>query len=182
MKRAFIGLGANLGPSLETLKQAALQLAEHPLISAFQLSPLYKSKPVDSQGPDYVNAVASLRTSLEPVALLGLLQEMEQAYGRQRPYRNAPRTLDLDLLLYEGVKLNTDILTVPHPRMHLRACSPCTTWSLSSPWIKVAWRRCLKHAATRKSNDCRKALSTALYQAGKMAISAMRACHSLGPV
>lgn len=121
MKRAFIGLGANLGPSLETLKQAALQLAEHPLISAFQLSPLYESKPVDSQGPDYVNAVASLRTSLEPVALLGLLQEMEQAYGRQRPYRNAPRTLDLDLLLYEGVKLNTDILTVPHPRMHLRA-------------------------------------------------------------
>ncbi|RIY40739.1 2-amino-4-hydroxy-6-hydroxymethyldihydropteridine diphosphokinase [Neopusillimonas maritima] len=121
MKRAFIGLGANLGPSLETLKQAALQLAEHPLISAFQLSPLYKSKPVDSQGPDYVNAVASLRTSLEPVALLALLQEMEQAYGRQRPYRNAPRTLDLDLLLYEGVKLNTDVLTVPHPRMHLRA-------------------------------------------------------------
>jgi len=121
MKRAFIGLGANLGPSLDTLKRAALQLAEHPLISAFQLSPLYKSKPVDSQGPDYVNAVASLRTSLGPLALLALLQEIEQAYGRQRPYRNAPRTLDLDLLLYEGTKVNTDILTVPHPRMHLRA-------------------------------------------------------------
>lgn len=121
MKRAFIGLGANLGPSLDTLKQAAAQLAAHPLISAFQLSPLYKSKPVNSQGPDYANAVASLHTRLEPGALLTLLLEIEQAHGRQRPYRNAPRTLDLDLLLYEGVQLDTDILTIPHPRMHLRA-------------------------------------------------------------
>jgi len=121
MKCAFIGLGANLGPSLETLRQAATQLAAHPLIDAFELSALYRSKPVDAQGPDYVNAVARLGTRLEPLALLALLQETEQQYGRQRPYRNAPRTLDLDLLLYEGAQLDTHSLTIPHPRMHLRA-------------------------------------------------------------
>ncbi|MBC7201984.1 MAG: 2-amino-4-hydroxy-6-hydroxymethyldihydropteridine diphosphokinase [Pusillimonas sp.] len=121
MSRAFIGLGANLGPALETLRQAAEQLAAHPGITAFQLSSLYRSKPVDALGPDYVNAVARFYTTLEPYALLTLLQETEHTYGRQRPYRNAPRTLDLDLLLYEGIQLNTAVLTLPHPRMHLRA-------------------------------------------------------------
>ncbi|MAK55345.1 MAG: 2-amino-4-hydroxy-6-hydroxymethyldihydropteridine diphosphokinase [Pusillimonas sp.] len=121
MKRAFIGMGANLGPSRQTITQAATQLAAHPLISALDLSPFYQSKPVDAQGPNYVNAVARVQTALPPLALLDLLQQIEQTHGRQRPYRNAPRTLDLDLLLYDGVQLNTNRLTLPHPRMHLRA-------------------------------------------------------------
>jgi 2-amino-4-hydroxy-6-hydroxymethyldihydropteridine diphosphokinase len=75
---------------------------------------------VDAEGPDYLNAVALLTTSLEPQALLGLLQGLEQQAGRERPYRNAPRTLDLDLLLHGQRELNTDHLTLPHPRMHQR--------------------------------------------------------------
>lgn len=85
------------------------------------LSPLYRSQPVDAQGPDYVNAVASLQTSLAPLPLLQLLQNIEQQHGRERPYRNAPRPLDLDLLLYGQLQLTTKELTVPHPRMHERA-------------------------------------------------------------
>jgi 2-amino-4-hydroxy-6-hydroxymethyldihydropteridine diphosphokinase len=75
---------------------------------------------VDAEGPDYLNAVALLHTSLEPEALLKLLQALEQQAGRDRPYRNAPRTLDLDLLLYGQRVLNSPTLTLPHPRMHLR--------------------------------------------------------------
>jgi 2-amino-4-hydroxy-6-hydroxymethyldihydropteridine diphosphokinase len=75
---------------------------------------------VDAEGPDYLNAVALLHTSLEPEALLKLLQALEQQAGRERPYRNAPRTLDLDLLLYGQRVLNSPTLTLPHPRMHLR--------------------------------------------------------------
>jgi 2-amino-4-hydroxy-6-hydroxymethyldihydropteridine diphosphokinase len=75
---------------------------------------------VDAEGPDYLNAVALLTASLEPQALLGLLQGLEQQAGRERPYRNAPRTLDLDLLLHGQRVLNTDHLTLPHPRIHQR--------------------------------------------------------------
>lgn len=121
MKRAFIGLGANLGAAQQTLTKAAEQLAGHAEVNALKLSPLYKSKPVHAQGPDYINAVASLHTKLEPLSLLTLLQEIEAQHGRLRPYPNAPRTLDLDLLLYEGVTLSTKKLVLPHPRMHLRA-------------------------------------------------------------
>jgi 2-amino-4-hydroxy-6-hydroxymethyldihydropteridine diphosphokinase len=75
---------------------------------------------VDAEGPDYLNAVALLTTSLEPQALLGLLQGLERQAGRERPYPNAPRTLDLDLLLYGQRVLRTEHLTLPHPRMHQR--------------------------------------------------------------
>ncbi len=84
-------------------------------------SSLYRSAPVDSSGPDYVNAVVELNTSLEPIALLLELQRIEYLAGRERPYRNAPRTLDLDLLLCQGCTLYTPQLTVPHPRMWERA-------------------------------------------------------------
>jgi 2-amino-4-hydroxy-6-hydroxymethyldihydropteridine diphosphokinase len=76
---------------------------------------------VDSSGPDYINAVAELRTGLAPHALLTALQGLEQAAGRERPWRNAPRTLDLDLLLYDELTLDEPRLTLPHPRMAQRA-------------------------------------------------------------
>lgn len=118
---AYIGLGANLGDARGALLQAAKELAEAPGISDLKLSPLYRTAPVESSGPDYINAVASLRTHLEPHHLLDVLQSIEQRHGRERPYRNAPRTLDLDLLLYGNRRIDTPRLTVPHPRMHLRA-------------------------------------------------------------
>jgi 2-amino-4-hydroxy-6-hydroxymethyldihydropteridine diphosphokinase len=84
-------------------------------------SSLYRTAPVDAGGPDYVNAVASIDTTLEPHALLHALQDIEDRFGRERPYRNAPRTLDLDLLLYGDMQFSDPVLTVPHPRLHLRA-------------------------------------------------------------
>ncbi|MDX3895967.1 2-amino-4-hydroxy-6-hydroxymethyldihydropteridine diphosphokinase [Pusillimonas sp.] len=118
---AYVGLGANLGEARQSLLQAAGQLACTEGIGELRLSPLYRTAPIESSGPDYVNAVASLRTRLEPHALLDVLQHIEQLHGRERPYRNAPRTLDLDLLLYGAQRIDTPRLAVPHPRMHLRA-------------------------------------------------------------
>jgi 2-amino-4-hydroxy-6-hydroxymethyldihydropteridine diphosphokinase len=81
----------------------------------------YRSAPFDAPGPDYINAVAELRTGLSPAELLLALQAIEQAHGRERPYRHAPRTLDLDLLLHGQQVLRTEALTLPHPRLHERA-------------------------------------------------------------
>ena len=119
---AFVGLGANLGDARATLRAAlaALQALAEP--GSFAASALYGSTPVDAGGPDFVNAVARLRTALAPHALLDALQAIEQRFGRERPYRNAPRTLDLDLLLYGvegeggGRVLSDARLVLPHPR------------------------------------------------------------------
>lgn len=120
--RAYIGLGANLGADLgATLTQAALHLAALPQTQVVALSSLWRSAPVDAEGPDFVNAVAALDTELAPAALLDALQAIEFAHGRERPYRHAPRTLDLDLLLYGDVVLDTARLTLPHPRLGERA-------------------------------------------------------------
>jgi 2-amino-4-hydroxy-6-hydroxymethyldihydropteridine diphosphokinase len=118
---AWVGLGANLGDAETTLRDALAQLAAAPGIDDVVASPFYRSAPVDAQGPVFVNAVARLRSALAPIALLDLLQDIEQRHGRERPYRNAPRTLDMDLLLVEGVLMDTPRLTLPHPRLHQRA-------------------------------------------------------------
>ncbi|MFJ1302595.1 2-amino-4-hydroxy-6-hydroxymethyldihydropteridine diphosphokinase [Pseudomonadota bacterium AL_CKDN230030165-1A_HGKHYDSX7] len=121
MTLAYVGLGANLGDSAATLRRVAGELRATPGIDAVTVSPFYRSAPVDATGPDFVNAVAAVHTTLAPLALLDVLQSLELAHGRERPYRNAPRTLDLDLLIYEGVTLDHPRLTLPHPRMHERA-------------------------------------------------------------
>lgn len=118
---AYVGLGANLGDAAGTVRRAAAELAATPGISGLRLSPLYGTAPVDSSGPDYINAVASLHATLSPLDLLAALQAIEYHHGRERPYRNAPRTLDLDLLLYGDRAIDLPGLTVPHPRMHMRA-------------------------------------------------------------
>ncbi len=118
---AYIGLGANLGAAAQTLRAAAQALAGTAGIEDLRLSPLYDTSPVGCTGPDYVNAVAEIHTRLDAPALLAVLQAIEQAHGRERPYRNAPRTLDLDLLWYGGQSLDAPGLIVPHPRMHERA-------------------------------------------------------------
>ena len=120
-QRAWVGLGANLGDARATLDAAFEALAALPGTVLAARSPLYASAPVDAAGPDYLNAVAALDTTLAPLALLQALQAIEQAHGRQRPYHHAPRTLDLDLLLHGDTVLNTPVLTLPHPRLHQRA-------------------------------------------------------------
>jgi 2-amino-4-hydroxy-6-hydroxymethyldihydropteridine diphosphokinase len=119
--RAFIGLGANLGQARETIERALEGLSNTPGIESLIVAPLYGSDPVDAQGPTFVNTVAHIQTTLAPLSLLDALQALEQAHGRERPFRNAPRTLDLDLLWYDGVTMETPRLTLPHPRMHERA-------------------------------------------------------------
>jgi 2-amino-4-hydroxy-6-hydroxymethyldihydropteridine diphosphokinase len=119
--RAFIGLGANLGEAAATLEAAVSALAELPHTELTARSQTYRSAPVDASGPDYFNAVVELATTLSAADLLHELQRIELRHGRQRPYRNAPRTLDLDLLLYGPHTIASAELTVPHPRLHERA-------------------------------------------------------------
>jgi 2-amino-4-hydroxy-6-hydroxymethyldihydropteridine diphosphokinase len=119
--RIAIGIGANLGNAASAVEQAIRTLKDHEAISGVTASSLYRSKPIDSSGPDYINAVITARTVLSPAQTLKAIQAIETIAGRERPYKNAPRTLDLDLLLYDSVQMDTSLLTLPHPRMHLRA-------------------------------------------------------------
>jgi len=119
--RVFVGLGANLGDARGTVERAFEKLTQIPGTRLLSRSSLYVSAPHDAAGPDYFNAVAELATSQTASALLSQLQAIENLHGRERPYRNAPRTLDLDLLLYGDEQIATLALTVPHPRMHERA-------------------------------------------------------------
>jgi 2-amino-4-hydroxy-6-hydroxymethyldihydropteridine diphosphokinase len=118
---AFVGLGANLGDAQAALRQALQGLARLPQTRLVRSSQVYRSAPVDATGPDYLNAVAQVETGLTAPDLLRALQALEQAAGRERPYRNAPRTLDLDLLLYGSASIASAALLVPHPRLRERA-------------------------------------------------------------
>lgn len=119
--RAFVAIGANLGDAREAVMQAMDALDRLPRTRVSARSSLYRSAPVDAVGPDFINAVVELQTGLAPQALLAELQRLETGAGRERPYRNAPRTLDLDLLRHGDVVLDTPQLTLPHPRMGERA-------------------------------------------------------------
>lgn len=118
---AFVGLGANLGDAARAVHEAIETLAGLPETALVGRSSLYRSAPIDAAGPDYFNAVVALRTSLTAPRLLDELQRIEQGAGRTRPYRNAPRTLDLDLLLFGAGAIASATLTVPHPRLFERA-------------------------------------------------------------
>jgi len=118
---AYISLGANLGNPQKTIQAAITELGTLPVTRLSCSSSLYLSAPIDAGGDDYVNAVVELRTQLTPTELLSALQEVELRFGRTRNYQNAPRTLDLDLLLYEQRTINTATLQIPHPRMTQRA-------------------------------------------------------------
>jgi 2-amino-4-hydroxy-6-hydroxymethyldihydropteridine diphosphokinase len=118
---AYVGVGANLGDAADAVRNAIEHLRHLPDTALVAKSSLYRTAPVDSSGPDYVNAVAQLSTRLTAPELLRELQRLENAAGRERPYRNAPRTLDLDLLLFGSARIDSAELQVPHPRMHERA-------------------------------------------------------------
>lgn len=119
---AYIALGANLGDARETVRQAMAGLDRLPETRLLRTSSLYLTAPVGLlDQPDFINAVAAVETTLPAAALLQALLEAEQQQGRVRSIANAPRTLDLDILLYGDLTLNTPALTLPHPRLHLRA-------------------------------------------------------------
>ena len=126
MVTAYIALGANLGDAVASLMQAVTAINDLPLCTVKKVSSLYKTAPLEAlpghaSGGDYINAVAEIETSLPAPTLLQHLQQIELAAGRERPYVNAPRKLDLDLLLYADGHIDSAHLTVPHPRMWQRA-------------------------------------------------------------
>ena len=118
---SYIGIGANLGDAAANVVAAVAALADLPGCGLLRVSSLYRTAPVAASGPDFYNAVAELATDLSPEALLDALQAIEATFCRQRPFVNAPRTLDLDLLLLGDVAQQTPRLMLPHPRLHQRA-------------------------------------------------------------
>jgi 2-amino-4-hydroxy-6-hydroxymethyldihydropteridine diphosphokinase len=119
---AYVGLGSNLGKSTDTLAAALAELERIPGTRVVKRSSLYRSAPLGyAEQPEFVNAVAALDTSLQPLELLHELQAVEARHGRSRSFANAPRTLDLDLLLFSNKVVHEQGLTLPHPRMHERA-------------------------------------------------------------
>jgi 2-amino-4-hydroxy-6-hydroxymethyldihydropteridine diphosphokinase len=119
---AYIGLGANLARPRAQLRAAFDELARLPGTRLAARSELYRSAPLGyAAQPDFVNAVARIETELAPEALLAALHDIESRHGRERSFANAPRTLDLDLLLYGGQTIAREGLVVPHPRLHERA-------------------------------------------------------------
>lgn len=118
---AYIGIGSNLGDTEQNVAEAMNRLGNLPQTQLEKTSSHYRTAPIDAAGGDYINAVAKLRTGLTPDQLLHALWEIENSFGRERPYKNAPRTLDLDILLYNTATIQTTQLTIPHPRMAERA-------------------------------------------------------------
>lgn len=119
--RAFIALGSNLQDPAAQVIRAFGKLAELPQTRLIRQSSLYRTAPVgyDNQ-PDFINGAAEIATTLPPLELLRALLALEASFGRERPFPNAPRVLDLDLLLYDDQVMQTPELTLPHPRLHER--------------------------------------------------------------
>ncbi|TFY96945.1 2-amino-4-hydroxy-6-hydroxymethyldihydropteridine diphosphokinase [Ramlibacter rhizophilus] len=118
---AYVGLGANLGDAQAAVLRACERLAALPGTQLVARSSLWRTAPQDAAGPDFINAVACVCTRLSAPDLLQALQALEHEAGRERPYPNAPRTLDLDLLAYGDARIESPALVVPHPRMQARA-------------------------------------------------------------
>ncbi len=122
MHLAYVALGANLADPTTQVRAALTALTELPQSRLLRASSLYRTAPVGiAHQPDFINAVAALETTLSPHELLAALFAIEAAFGRRRDYHHAPRTLDLDLLLYDEQVIDSPHLTLPHPRLHLRA-------------------------------------------------------------
>jgi len=117
----YIGIGSNLGDARNNVQRAINRLDQLPHTRLDAQSSLFRTAPVDAGGDDYINAVARIETGLPATDLLQALQAVEQEFGRARPYRNAPRTLDLDILLYGQQTIASETLTIPHPRLTQRA-------------------------------------------------------------
>jgi 2-amino-4-hydroxy-6-hydroxymethyldihydropteridine diphosphokinase len=118
---AYVGLGANLGDAPRAVRDAVAALDSRAGTRVLTCSSLYRTSPQLAAGPDFINAVVRILTTLSAPDLLAVLHQIEAAAGRERPFPNAPRTLDLDLLLYGSGRISSARLTLPHPRMAVRA-------------------------------------------------------------
>ena len=153
---AYIGLGANLGDARAAVISAIGALADMPQTQLQAQSRLYTSAPMgeNATGDHYVTAGGQLSTALSARDLLNELQRIERAFGRERSVRNAPRTLDLDVLLYGDACIEDEVLSIPHPRMHERAfvlrplfdIAPELSWH-NAHGQKISLEQCLQHVA-----------------------------------
>ena len=121
MVQVCVAFGANLGKAQATVLQAIQDIGALATTQLVIASSLYASAPYEATGPEFINAVAIYETDLRPLELLDALQNLENIAGRERPFANAPRTLDLDIIFYGDVALDKPRLTVPHPRWQERA-------------------------------------------------------------
>ena len=122
---ALVAVGANLGDARRAVTAAIEALDRLPHSRCIRVSALYRTAPFQAQGPDFINAVVQLETALTAPDLLTALQALETAAGRERPYPNAPRTLDLDVVMYGEASVSSPRLTLPHPRWRERAFVVC---------------------------------------------------------
>ena len=158
---AYVALGANLGDAGAALRRAVQAIGRLPHTTVRQLSGLYETAPLDTDsdnetaapGSDYLNAVAAIETGLTAPALLDALLAIEQQAGRERPYRNAPRTLDLDLLLYGSAHIESSRLTVPHPRMMQRAFVLVPRAEIAPGSVSVSALAAVQHQIVRRLGD-----------------------------
>jgi len=120
MSIVYIGIGSNLGDRLENINKAVDCLRENQEITVEKLSSIIETEPADSAGPRYLNAAIKITADLAPKDLLAVLQDIEKKLGRRRPFKNAPRTIDLDILLYDDKIIDEPGLQIPHPRMFER--------------------------------------------------------------
>lgn len=155
MTVSYVGMGANLGDTRAVLRQALADIAALKGTQVIGCSSLYRTAPIDAAGPDYINAVAKIDTLMSAHQLLAALQHIELSHGRERPYRNAPRTLDLDILLYGQLVTDEPELIIPHPRMHQRAfvlcplAELCPTLQLAQGSLNELLARCADQTITR---------------------------------
>ena len=157
----YIALGANLGDAVAALRWAVQALDGLPLSRVLRVSSLYKTAPLDTDsgvevaapGNDYLNAVLALETGLSAPALLDALQALELQAGRQRPYRNAPRTLDLDVLLYGSACIDSARLSVPHPRMAQRAFVLVPLAEIAPEWVNAAQLDAVAHQGIERLQE-----------------------------
>ncbi len=150
MSRAFLGFGGNMGDTEDLFRQARQQLANHPQIRVKGGSPLYQTPAIGgpSGQPDYINAVLAIETSLSEFALLTFCQQLEQDGGRVRTVRWGPRTLDIDLLLFADHVCASEILTLPHPRLHQRHFVLLPLCDLAPDWIHPVYQKSIARLLT----------------------------------
>ena len=152
LTESAIALGSNIGDSLRTLEAAIETLAQTPGISLSAKSSWYKTKPVGPPQPDYLNGCAILQVEMNPQMLLETLLQIEQQFGRIRQERWGPRLLDLDLLLYDGLVLDTPNLQIPHPRMKERAFVLVPLTEIAPDWVEPISGSAIKDLVTKV--DC----------------------------
>ncbi len=145
-----MAFGANLGEAGVSVLQAIQDVGALATTQLRKASSLYASAPYDATGPEFVNAVAIYETDLRPLELLDALQNLEKIAGRERPFPNAPRTLDLDIIFYDDVALDSPRLSLPHPRWHERAFVLVPLAEISPEKVSLASLENVAHQPIRR--------------------------------